>query len=212
MFFGVTGLTLGRAALDTLSGKRSNFLVGNTDRLTKALAVGNGAANYLWFDIKMFVTHPYASSWADDTGRQYFWNFALKSALLGSFEFDGAALSNLAELMAFSLLAIVGVTALGLAREKREWEAEAPLWSTLALCMASLAALRVSVPMACSNDFRYVWPVAVPALCIYLRSIARLGHVGRIGWAWFGEAVGWGFFLMSVGFFAVLSMQWAASR
>jgi hypothetical protein len=212
MFLGVTGVTLGRAALDTLSGKRSNFLVGNTDRLTKALAVGNSAANYLWFDVKMFVTHPYASSWVDDTGRQYFWNFALKSALVGSFEFDGVALSNLAELMAFSLLALLGVTAIGLARDKREWEPEAPLWSTIALGMASLAALRMSVPMACSNDFRYVWPIMVPALCLYVRSIARLGNTGRTGWAWFGEAVGWGFFLESVGFFAVLSMQWAASR
>jgi hypothetical protein len=212
MFLVVTGLTLGRAAVDSLAGRRSNLLVGNATSLTKELAVGNGAANYLWFDVKMFVTEPYSSSWVDDAGRQYFWNFALKTAILGDFQFDGAALSNLAVIMAVLVLAIGVVTVLGLARGKGGWLAEAPLWLTIAVAMPRLAALRMSIPMACSNDFRYVWPVMVPALCLYARSVARLIEKRQIGWARFGETLGWGFCAVATGFFAVLSSQWAASR
>jgi hypothetical protein len=206
LFFVSAGLTLGRAAIDTLSGRRHNLLVGNADRLTKALAVGNGAANYLWFDVKMFVTQPYSSSWVDDSGRQYFWNFALKTSLLGDFQFDGAWLSNLAVLLSASLLAILGCLVLGAARQtKQDLVGELPLFAAIALAFASLAALRMSIPMACSNDFRYVLPILMPAIYLYVRALVRFRAVRWGGLARCGEAAGWSFAGLSLAFFVLLA-------
>jgi hypothetical protein len=44
----------------------------------------------------------------------------------------------------------------------------------IGIAMPALAALKMSIPMACSNDFRYVWPVRMPTPYLYARAVARL--------------------------------------
>jgi hypothetical protein len=48
----------------------------------------------------------------------------------------------------------------------------------IGIAMPALAALKMSIPMACSNDFRYVWPVRMPTPYLYARAVARLGEAG----------------------------------
>jgi hypothetical protein len=200
------GTTVARSALDIAARKKGHMLIGNADQLPHALAVGNGAANYLWFDVKMFVTQPYSSSWVDDAGRQYFWNFALKTGLLGDFQYDGAWLSNLAVIMSALLLPILACVATGALRQsKADWMAELPLTVAIAVAIPALAALRMSIPMACSNDFRYVWPILMPSLYLYVRAVARLRESGRLGLARFGEGAGWSFAGCSIVFFSLLA-------
>jgi hypothetical protein len=200
-----TGATLLRAIRDTAGGEHHHLLVGNSEHLDTRLAVGNGAANYLWFDLKMLVTQPFSTSWSDDAGRQYFANFMLKTSLLGDYQFEGATLANLSIVLSFLFLPILACVALAVAHQSRkDWLATLPLPLTLAVSVASLAALRMSIPMACSNDFRYIWPIVMPALCLYVLGLARLRE-GRPSWARIGEIAGWAFAATTLAFFAVLS-------
>ena len=207
VFFAVpTTATLVRAIRSITPGHPHNLLVGNSDKLTKAIAVGNGAANYLWFDLKMLLTQPYSTSWSDEAGRQYFANFALKTSLLGDFSYDGATLSNLAIVMSFLFVPILVCVGLGAAYQTRDdWYDTLPLWLMIALAVASLAALRMSIPMACSNDFRYILPILMPSLYLFTRAIARMREMGRVGLARWGECAGWAFAGVSLTFFAVLA-------
>jgi hypothetical protein len=207
VFFAVpTAATLVRAIRDVTPGHPHSLLVGNSDKLTKAIAVGNGAANYLWFDLKMLVTAPYSTSWSDEAGRQYFANFALKTSLLGDFSYDGARLSDLAVVMSFLFVPILICVGLGAACQTRDdWLDTLPLWLMIGLAVASLAALRMSIPMACSNDFRYILPILMPSLYFFTRALARMREIGRIGVARWGEIVAWAFAGASLAFFAVLA-------
>jgi hypothetical protein len=201
-----TGLTLLRAIRGDAGSQHPHLLVGNAESLNPQLAVGNGAANYLWFDLKMLVTQPFSSSFTDDAGRQYFANFMIKTSLLGDFQFDGATLSNLAIVMSFLVLPILACIAVAVAYPFREdWLVALPLPLTVAVSVASLAALRMSIPKACSNDFRYILPVIVPALCLYVRGLVRLRELGRPAWARVGETAGWAFVATTLAFFAVLA-------
>jgi hypothetical protein len=207
VFFALpTVATLVRALRDVTPGHPHNLFVGNSDKLTKAIAVGNGAANYLWFDLKMLLTQPYSTSWTDDAGRQYFANFALKTSLLGDFQYEGARLSDLAIVMSFLFVPILVCVGLGAAYQTRdEWLEVLPLWLMIGLAVASLAALRMSIPMACSNDFRYVLPILMPSLYLFTRGLARMRETGRTGVARWGECAGWAFAGVSLTFFAVLA-------
>jgi hypothetical protein len=199
------GATLLRAIADKAGGEHHHLLVGNSDGLNGALAVGNGAANYLWLDLKMLLTQPYSTSWTDDAGRQYFANFMLKTSLLGDFQFDGKTLANLSIVLSFLFVPILACVAVGVAHQTRkDWLDALPLPLTVALGVGSLAALRISIPMACSNDFRYIWPLIMPALCLYVYGLARLRD-GRLGWARVGEIAGWAFAGTTLAFFAVLA-------
>ena len=199
------GSTLLRAVLDAKT-RQGNLLVGNAGSLPHNLDVGNGAANYLWFDVKMFVTQPYTNSFTDDAGRQYFWNFALKTGLFGDFQFNDPWPSNLAVVMSVSFLAVLACTVLGVLRQSRaDWMAELPLTLTIGIAMPALAALRMSIPMACSNDFRYVWPILMPSIYLYVRGVARLREAGRLGLAWSAEAAGWSLAGMSLVFISLVA-------
>ena len=206
MFLVSVGATLGRSAVGVLTGKRHHLVVENADLVNPKLAVGNGAANYIWFDTKMFVTHPFADVWGDDGGRQYFWNELLKTGVLGEFGFDGGRLADLAVVLSALLLVLVAFAVAGVAWEKRSDRLdELPLVLTVVVSTASLAALRMSIPKACSNDFRYILPILMPALCLYARALVRAREAGRVSLARWGEAAGWSFAALSATFFVVLA-------
>jgi hypothetical protein len=198
--------SLGRAALDTLDGKRSNLFVGNVGRLRGDLTVGNGAQNYLWFDTKAFVTQAFASPFDDAAGRQFFANVALKTSLLGEFTYDHPRpLSDIAVVMSVLLLFVVVAVGATVALSARaDLIAELPALAALALLVAALAALRMSIPMACSNDFRYILPVLTPALYMYVRGLAAFRSRGWTRLSSAGVLVGWSLVAGSALFFSIL--------
>lgn len=208
LFLVSSGLALGRALLDTLGGRRGNLLVGNADRLPASLLVANGAANYLWFDLKSFVTQPFVDFGRDDSGREFFWNYALKTSLFGQFDFPSVPLSNLAVWMSFLLLVIVGCFLLGMAATPRGgWLEDLPATGTVAALVLGLAALRVSKPALSSNDFRYILPILAPFLYLYGHAVVRFCERGWSRLAIAGAIGGWCFVGSSAIFFAVLVAQ-----
>ncbi len=202
------GTVLGRAAIDTALGKRSNVLVGNSDRLNGDLAVGNGAANYLWFDAKIFVTEAFTSPWDDAKGRQFFWNYVLKTSLFGEFSFERVWLSNVAVVLSLLLLLLAGCLALGLFLDPgMDFLKELPALVVGVTLVLSLMALRASIPKSCSNDFRYILPVVTPFLYLYVRSLTVFRQRGWTRLATGAQALGWAFATLSTTFFVVLAVS-----
>lgn len=133
-------------------------LVGNASGLHSALRVGNEAGNYFYFDLENFLTHPWTSAWKDELGRQYFWNYTLKTSLFGEFKLlETPAGKLLGTLVSASLLGMMAIAARGFWKTKLQ----AVHWILLlqgAAFLGALAFLRMQHPYACSNDFRYIMP------------------------------------------------------
>jgi hypothetical protein len=207
LFAAAAVVALGRGAAAS-NGHSPDAIVGNAHGLPADLAVGNRLVNYLWFDAQKFVTTPFMSSVADDQGRQYFWNFALKTSLVGSFEYHEAWLSKIAIVLAVCFVGVTCIFLLGLAlTRKADLRVELPAFVTMGILFAGLAALRMAVPMACSTDFRYILPVLTACSYLYVRGIAKLDDRGwkRLGRT--GEILGWSFATLSASFVLVLVLR-----
>jgi len=134
-------------------------LVGNASGLHSGLKVASEPGNYLYFDLQSFLMHPYTSPWHDEMGRQYFWNYTLKTSLFGEFRLlETAAGKVLASCISLSFLGMVVVAIRGFWKTRLK----AIHWILLlqgVAFFAALAFLRNKIPYACSNDFRYILPV-----------------------------------------------------
>jgi len=137
--------------------------VGNS--LHQGLKVANGLVNYVYLDLSIFFKEAYTSTWEDWGGRQYFWNFFLKSSLFSEYQFDslwhkrmGVALSGLLLLMiVYPLLGIKSYT-------RRFWYKSAPFLLLIVSAVGALLAYRIKVPVSCNTDFRYILPILVGAV------------------------------------------------
>lgn len=134
-------------------------LVGNANVLNSAMIVQNGAPNYLFFDLRNFLESPYTSCWNSSMGREFFWNFILKTSLFGEWSLLPTAVGRL-------LATVISVLLLGLVvyAIRAFWKIRLGLVHWILLLqgiafVAALMALRMKYPYACSNDFRYIVPV-----------------------------------------------------
>lgn len=133
-------------------------LVGNAQALHSGLKVGNDAANFLYFDLKSFLTEPYTSPWHDGMGREYFLNYMFKTSLFGEFKLlDSGAGHWMALLVSGSFLGLLVYAVRGIWKSKLE-----PVHWILVIqgvvFVAALGFLRNKIPYSCSNDFRYIIP------------------------------------------------------
>ncbi len=171
-------------------------LVGNSSGLNSRLKVGNDAFNYIFFDLKSFVTHPFTSAWNGEWGREFFWNYSFKTAMFGEFEL-------VPNVNGRTLATIMSVTFLGLlvyaARGFWKTRLQAIHWILLLQAVAFFAALmflRIKVPYSCSNDFRYIAPVVLS----FIPFVAMGIHVegASLKWKVLGYALVAGFVLSTV--------------
>jgi hypothetical protein len=147
-------------------------LIGNSGGLNSALAVKNNLENYLFFDVKDFLTVPFASPWVDEGGRQYFFNYFFKTSLFGEFQIENLFNKNLAILLSFLLFVAIVVVFYYLAMLNLEKvQKYLPLILNLLILPISLAYIRSSYPFSPSNDFRYVVPFLVSFVVFYFLAI-----------------------------------------
>ncbi|MEI6728455.1 MAG: hypothetical protein WCK98_02325 [bacterium] len=147
-------------------------LIGNSGGLNSALAVKNNLENYLFFDVKDFLTIPFASPWVDEGGRQYFFNYFFKTSLFGEFQVENFLNKNLAILLSFLLFVAIVVVCYFLAMLNLEKvQKHLPLILNLLILPISLAYIRSSYPFSPSNDFRYVVPFLISFVVFYFLTI-----------------------------------------
>ena len=134
-------------------------LVGNASALNSFMRVPNFAFNYLYFDLRNFLEYPFTSGWDSAMGRDFFWNYALKSSMFGEWSMLPTTNGRFwATMMSVFLLGLIVYAIRGF------WKTRLNLVHWLLLLqgiafIASLMALRIKYPFACSNDFRYILPI-----------------------------------------------------
>lgn len=152
----VFGLTLLGIFIDKFVGESN--LVGNAQSLHSGLQVGKAPSNFLFFDLKGFLTEPYTSPWKDGLGREFFLNYALKTSLFGEFKLLETVTGRwLASFTGFAFLGLVVYALRGFWKTKLNgihWI----LFLQAAAFLLALAFLRYKIPFSCSNDFRYIVP------------------------------------------------------
>ena len=139
-------------------------LVANAHSLHGGLKVGNDWVNFLYVDLQQMVAHPFVNAWDDELGRQYFWNYMMKTSLFGEFVLlkKGAGVV-FAELVNISFLVLVVYGLRGFWKKKVSRRSLLFTAQFLAFVLA-LAFLRFKHPFSCSNDFRYIAPVLLSVI------------------------------------------------
>jgi hypothetical protein len=199
------GASIIPSVIRTFQGKQAHFLVANVGGISSSLAVGNGLENYLWFDLKTFLTTPFTHPFRDEFGRQWFWNYTFKTGLFGEFTYHGGITADIAIALSWLFLVILVLCIIGIAaRRSGKWSVDAPSIVCLFVFFAGLAFMRMSAPLACSNDFRYILPVVLPMTVLCVRGIGIVDGKGFARLGIFFRASIWAFCTLSIAFFLSL--------
>jgi hypothetical protein len=205
LFLGSLALDLHEALGAWIARKQDYLFVANEHRTNPALTLTNRPLYFLGFDFRTFLTHPFTSPWEDAKGRQWFWNYLLKTSLSGEWEFTQRWVERLATAMSWVCLAMCPVVAAGaLLRKPREIVDELPLWAMLALLIGGLAGQRLSQAVF-HGDFRYALPATTQLSYWYVR-----GFGARPRWIWAARAgllLGWVFVGLSVAFIGAIVLS-----
>ena len=162
-----------RAVVDVFEGKKFE-LVGNTSGLNGSLRVNNMAGNYLYFDLQDYLLSSYTSPWTDKGGRQYYWNYALKTSLFGELRLWNSPIGHTIATILSALALLIFLLALwGTIHVK--FKDFPPLLFVVFLFAAHIY-LRIINPFSCSNDFRYIFPALFPLIYFSMRGTQILGN------------------------------------
>jgi hypothetical protein len=197
------GIAFGRMVEAKLQGSPDHFIVANAGGL-QGVAVGNTPRNYLFFDLPSFITEPYVNPFADQGGRQYFWNYLFKTGLVGEFCYNTALHRGLTILLSISFLLMLLYLIASLIILPGLGSGHLVLALNAIFLLIAAIAFRISIPAACSNDFRYIFPLIISVAVFF--GLAIYGyHLQK--WR-LGESIGYGlafvFMATSIVFFVTL--------
>ncbi len=160
----------------------ADWLVSNVvHTINKKLYVSNEAINYLYFDFDTYLKEPFIDAWHDRYGRQYFWNYLLKSSLFSEFFFSDTLHKNLAVGLSFLSLGIV-IFVIGyiISMKKEELLEGLPFFLLFFVFLAVLLAYRIKIPVACNTDFRYIYPIIIAIAYFYAKALNKLQKNGLV--------------------------------
>jgi len=140
--------------------------------LNSGLNVNTSLGSFIYFDAKDYFTEAYTSTWSDSGGRQYFWNFFIKSTLFGEYAVwnsnEGrifASVLNFINLV-FFLLIFWGIVNMKIQN--------LPSLLFFTALIASLIFTRTYYSVSCLQDFRYIAPILVPMLLFTFEGLKTL--------------------------------------
>jgi hypothetical protein len=144
--------------------------------ITSEYFVGNTWKNYFTFDLGFFLRQPYLLNDPRDPAQDYFLNAFLKSSLVSAVplgpEFDDRLSTTLATILSYLLLGLVLYALVGLFTPAFwRMRGHGVLLLACLFMLGQLIALRVKVPLSMHADFRYVFPLLVPACVWYSKLI-----------------------------------------
>ena len=131
------------------------------------LVVENSWVHLFGFDLPPFLAEPFASTWTDKGGRQFFWNMLWKTSLFGEFSMGGAAHAVLATFLSAGLLFLLLFGFVG-GLHGRLWKRREllPHLLFIAFSIAGIYYYRWKWSVSSTNDFRFIYPI-VPSLVIW---------------------------------------------
>ncbi|MFA6039444.1 MAG: glycosyltransferase family 39 protein [Candidatus Peribacteraceae bacterium] len=155
-------------------------LVGNAGNLSSGLLLKNTVAGFVRFNPLFLLGHPYNNPWDDAYGRQYLWEYLYRSAFTGEWSFGNAVRPLVSALHLLGLYALA-LALIGIVRHfRQEARRSLPLLLTVLVLLGAFLYNRLSVPYACSQDFRFIAPAAVPLAYYAVRGALALPRRLRI--------------------------------
>jgi hypothetical protein len=161
---------------------RSIYAGNNWMYLDPSTYVGNSWRQYLLLDTASYFKLPFVDSARAGTGREYFWNYVLKSSMFGDFDWFHKPVERvLALIMAPLLLALVGLFWVGVVRSLRRPNLHSlPLLVAVFLSFLSLFAHRFYLPYSADNDFRFIYPALIPIVLLMVEGTRNIRGAGTL--------------------------------
>ena len=147
-----------------------------------AMYVGNSWKQYLVLNTAAYFTSPFVDSVRGGTGREYFWNYVLKSSMFGDYSdwFRKPVQRLLALVMSPLLLGLVILFWIGVARNmSRAARQSLPPLVVIAVSILSVFVVRFYNPYSGNNDFRYIYPVVIPIVLLVVEGTRNIA-IGRV--------------------------------
>lgn len=164
-------VSFGDSAYYKLVGNASDTLLGDSIKsLNPGLFVNNEPRNYLMFDPQTFVTEPYAYVWEDKGGRQYFWNYLLKTSLFGNHEYPKEYHQTTAKFISAVYIVMLWVVLVALYRlrwDRRYW----PHYALAGFSLIALLTFKIKAPAAPHGDFRFILPTLIVLATFFVSGI-----------------------------------------
>jgi len=161
-------ISLFRLVIAIIQDPHFNILAANASSTITGTSVGNTLHNYVYFDVHTYITQAFTDPWNDIGGRQYFWNFLLKTMLFGEYRFPSADGQFVATLLSILLLQMFVFLLFGLFFVKHHNNVMI-LW--LILSVLSLIYYHHSIPNSNTGDFRFIFPAIIPFIYFYLTGV-----------------------------------------
>jgi hypothetical protein len=140
--------------------------------LNSGLNVKTSFGSFVYFDAKDYFMEPYTSTWNDRGGRQYFWNFFIKSTLFGEYEIwaskEGKIFASILNILNFFMFLLI---LWGIIHAKTQHIPSLLFFATL---LISLIFTRAYYSVSCLQDFRYISPILVPMIVFAFNGTAIL--------------------------------------
>lgn len=186
-------ISFGDSVYYMLAGDSENVLLGSSIKnLSKDLFVGNEPRNYLMFDVQTFVAEPYAYPWSDVGGRQYFWNYLLKTSLVSQFDFSRGYHENLSYALSVGYIVMLASIIAQMFRAGFSLE-NSPLLLFMFFSVLALLVFKVKAPASPHGDFRYIFPM-LTCMFIYFAygfkgRLSSWGNISRLVLVFFMAAL-----------------------
>lgn len=158
-------------------GERAPFPVGNVEGLNDDLMVGNTLLNFIQFHPLRFIRIPFINPFDDVSGRQFFWEYFLKTSVFGEYWFGEKPIVVLLAriLNGMTLFVLVPLGLYGVLRAivvRKERCSAFPLLCTFFLIIVGHLLFRFKAPFSSSQDFRYSIAALIPFF-YFMLSAAR---------------------------------------
>lgn len=145
--------------------KKADIFIANVDGLGSKFAVKNTLSHMLAFDLRAYFTDPYGDVFDDRSGRQFFFPYLWKTALMNTQYFNmlysEASRLLLLLFLYLAFFALAGFLASVRRRKGRIDPAIVVIAANAALLLSASFLARLKYPYSSTGDFRYIYPFLI---------------------------------------------------
>lgn len=158
--------------------ENKHWLMGqhNSDVTKEPQYTGDHLVNYIYFDVPNMLTKALAGGY-DRNDTRYYWNYLLKTSITEAFDFPTKYHQNCGYLLNLTLFIIVLFLLIGLVFVPKTFFDRANLVLVLfgVLTLVSHLYFVIGRPLSCHINFRFIYPLIIPIICLYCSIIRHIG-------------------------------------
>ncbi|MCC6221205.1 MAG: glycosyltransferase family 39 protein [Deltaproteobacteria bacterium] len=160
----------------------TDWLLGDSLRfMNPELRIRNDFLNFFYFDVIAFLSNPFADTWQDEAGRQYFLTTFLKTSLFGEWKYADTppTCKYIAQAISAMLLLIIPCTIYELlCLTRRRGPFFYPMLLNILIPFIFILCYRVKTSVAPASDFRYILPSLLSMAFFYTKRADGFAQAG----------------------------------